>query len=191
MSPGPRESVVVYPGGLRVRYRWGGSGEAAAVFALSEAGGPVTPDLGPNVAAEPDVLCRAEVRVDGPAGGWTVRLASLTYDEPAGLAWDTAGLLVIKYGFAAYGFAARTGTLAWLHRTKSPLMAVLGSSRLPHVIAVAEVECVALLADGSIAWRSALSDVVVGAELVGGQLVLMSYGGQTAVLDPATGRMRG
>ena len=34
----PRNAAVSYPGGLRARWRWGGSGQAAAVFALSEAG---------------------------------------------------------------------------------------------------------------------------------------------------------
>ena len=35
----PRNATITYPGGLRARWRWGGSGQAAAVFALSEAGG--------------------------------------------------------------------------------------------------------------------------------------------------------
>ena len=41
----PRNATITYPGGLRARWRWAGSGQAAAVFALSEAGGPLI-DLG-------------------------------------------------------------------------------------------------------------------------------------------------
>ena len=62
----PRNAIVQFPGGLRARWRWGGSGRAADVFALTEAGDELT-DLGSVVAAEPDVLCRAELHVDGPA----------------------------------------------------------------------------------------------------------------------------
>ena len=34
----PRNATITYPGGLRARWRWAGSGQATAVFALSEAG---------------------------------------------------------------------------------------------------------------------------------------------------------
>ena len=40
--------------------------------------------------------------------------------------WDTEGLLVVKYGFHAYGFEARSGVLRWSHRSASPILAVLG-----------------------------------------------------------------
>ena len=103
----PRDATIAYPGGLRARWRWGGSGQAAAVFASSEAGGELV-DLGPEVSADPDALCRAELRVDGPAGAWTVRFASTINDEPAAQLWDTAGQLVVKYGFHGYGIDART-----------------------------------------------------------------------------------
>ena len=63
MSAEPRHSVVQYPGGLRVRSRWAGSGQGPAVFALSEAGGTLT-DLGDLASPDPDRLCRAELRVD-------------------------------------------------------------------------------------------------------------------------------
>ena len=46
----------------------------------------------------------------------------------------------------------------------------------------------AIRADGDVAWRVAHSDVVVEADLIGGRLVLSSFGGQTSSLDPATGR---
>jgi outer membrane protein assembly factor BamB len=170
--------------------RWAGTGEAAAVFKLSEAGGPLT-DLGEVTGPEPDRRCRAELRVETPGGPWTVRLASLISDAPAGLLWDTEGLLVVKYGFHTYAFEARAGTLRWSHRSASPLLAVLGSARLPHVIAQAEIETFALEADGEVAWRVAHSDVVTAAELVGGRLVLTSFDGQVRALDPRTGRDTG
>lgn len=189
-TPEPRNAAVTYPGGLRARWRWGGSGSGAAVFSLTEAGAAVT-DHGPLVSADPDALCRAELHVDGPASAWTARFASTISDEPAGLLWDTAGLLVVKYGFHLYGLEARTGGLRWHHRSASPLLVVLGSSRLAHVVAQAEIETFALEPDGTVAWRIAHSDVVTGAELVGGRLVLMSYSGEAVALDPATGRRTG
>jgi hypothetical protein len=187
MAAEPRDATVAYPGGLRARWRWAGSGQAAAVFALSEIGGALH-DLGPEVAADPDELCRAELRVDGPAGGWTVRLASRINDEPAAQVWDTAGQLVVKYGFHAYGLDTRTGTARWTHRSATPLLAVFASSRLRHVVLQAELETFAVEADGTIAWRIAHSDVVTEAALVGGRLVLTAYGGGVNSLDPATGR---
>ncbi len=190
MSAEPRHSVVQYPGGLRVRSSWAGSGQGPAVFALSEAGGTLT-DLGELASPDPDRLCRAELRVDTPAGPWAVRLASPIFDDPAAILWDTEGLLVVGYGFLTYGLEARTGELRWHHRSKTPLVAVLGSSRLRHVLIQTEIETFAVEADGEVAWRVAHSDVVVSAELVGGRLVLGSFDGQTSALDPATGRQGG
>ena len=158
----PRDATVAYPGGLRARWRWGGSGQSAAVFALSEVGGSLL-DLGPEVSADPEALCRAELRVDGPAGAWTLRLASTINDEPTAQHWDTAGQLVVKYGFHAYGLDARTGALRWSHRSATPLLAVFASSRLRHVLLQAELETFAIEADGTVAWRIAHSDVVVEA----------------------------
>jgi hypothetical protein len=182
--------MVAYPGGLRARWRWGGSGQAAAVFALSEVGGPLL-DLGPDVAPDPDAVCRAELRVESPAGTWTVRFASTINDEPAAQLWDTAGQLVVKYGFHAYGLDARTGTLDWRHRSATPVLAVFASSRLRHVLLQSEIETFAIEADGTIAWRIAHSDVVTEAALVGGRLVLTAYGGGVNAIDPATGREAG
>ena len=182
-----RHRVVAFPGGLRASFRWAGSGEGAAVFALTEAGGPLT-DLGELVVPDPDHRCRAELRVETPAGPWTVRLASTISDEPRGLLWDTEGLLVVAYGFHCYGLGARTGELRWSHRSGSPVVDVLGSPRLPHVILQAEIETFALEPSGEVAWRVAHSDVVAAAELVGGQLVLSSFTGQVRALDPGTGR---
>jgi outer membrane protein assembly factor BamB len=179
--------VIGFPGGLRASLRWAGSGAAEAVFALSEAGGTLT-DHGTLAGPDPDSLCRAEVRVETPIGPWTARLASLISDQPAGLYWDTAGLLVVKYGFHAYAFEARSGDLRWSHRSASPILVVLGSSRLPHVLVQAEIETFAIEASGEIAWRVAHSDVVSEAELVGGRLVLTSFDGQVRALDPLTGR---
>jgi hypothetical protein len=186
----PHHAVIAFPGGIRAAMRWAGSGEGAAVFALTEAGGPLT-DLGDLTGSEPERRCRAEIRVDTPAGPWTVRLASLISDEPAGLLWDTEGLLVIKYGFHVYGFEARTGVLRWTLRSASPVAVILGSSRLPHVLAQAEIETFALRPDGEVAWRVAQSDVVTAAELVGGRLVLTSFSGEVRAMDPLTGRGSG
>lgn len=190
MAVEPRHAVVGFPGGLRASLRWAGSGGAQAVFALSEAGGALA-DHGMLAGPDPDSLCRAEIRLETPAGPWTARLASLISDEPAGVYWDTEGLLVFKYGFHAYAFEARTGALRCSHRSGSPILVVLGSSRLAHVLVQAEIETFAIEANGEVAWRVAHSDVVSGAELVGGRLVLTSFDGQVRALDPRTGRGAG
>ena len=129
----PRNATITYPGGLRARWRWGGSGSAAEVFALSEVGGSLV-DLGPSISSDPDALCRAELRVEGPRGAWTVRFASLISDDPRALHWDTAGLLVVAYGFHTYGLETATGEARWDHRSATPILALLGSPRLDHVI---------------------------------------------------------
>ena len=187
MTTEPRHATVQYPGGIRASFRWGGSGDAAAVFALSAVGGTLT-DYGSLVAADPDRLCRAEARIETPAGAWTARFASQIYDDPTGAYWDEPGLLLIAYGFTTYGFAARTGDMGWSHRAKTPLVAIFVSPRLPHVLIQTELETFAVRPDGDVAWRVAHSDVVVEAQLVGGRLALRSFGGQTSSLDPATGR---
>ena len=186
----PHDATLTYPGGLRARWRWAGTGQAAAVFALSEAGGTLV-DLGSIVADDPDTRCRAELRIDGPGGSWSARFASTLNDTPDAVLWDTARLLVIKYGFHAYGLDARTGTLAWSHRSATPILVVLASSRLRHIVVQSELETFALDPDGTVAWRIAHSDVVTAAELVGGRLVLTSYSGLMNALDPATGRPAG
>ena len=187
VAPEPRNSTITYPGGLRARWRWGGSGQAAAIFALSEAGG-VLSDLGPQISTEPDALCRAELRLDGPRGSWTARFASTIFDEPRASYWDTAGLLIVSYGFHTYGLDAATGDLRWVHRSATPIVALVGSPRLGHVLVQAEIETFALEPDGTVGWRVAHSDVVTAAELVGGRLVLTGFDGQVNALDPVTGR---
>lgn len=183
----PRNATITYPGGLRARWRWGGSGQADAVFALSESGGSLI-DLGPRVSDDPDALCRAELRLDGPRGAWTARFASTIHDEPRALYWDTEGLLVVAYGFHTFGFEAASGADRWEHRSATPIIALLGSPRLHHVLVQAEIETFALEADGTVAWRVAHSDVVTAAELIGGRLVLTGFDGQHNSLDPASGR---
>jgi hypothetical protein len=185
--PEPRNASVTYPGGLRGRWRWAGSGQAPAVFALSEAGGTLV-DLGPRVSTDPDALCRAELRLEGPRGAWTARFASTIHDEPRGLYWDTAGLLVVAYGFHTFGLDAATGEARWEHRSATPIVALLGSPRLAHVVVQSEIETFALEPDGTVAWRVAHSDVVTAAELIGGRLVLTGFDGQLNALDPSTGR---
>lgn len=183
----PRNATVTYPGGLRARWRWSGSGRSSEVFALSEAGGALA-DHGPLVAPDPDALCRAELRLEGPGGAWSARFASTIFDDPVAVFRDMDDLLVVGYGFHTYGLGARDGALRWSHRSATPLVAVLGSSRLAHVIVQAEIETFAIEADGTVAWRVAHSDVVAAAELVGGRLILTSFGGEVTALDPATGR---
>lgn len=51
-----------------------------------------------------------------------------------------------------------------------------------------EIETFAIEADGTVGWRVAHSDVVTEGELVGGRVVLTSFGGQVTSLDPVTGR---
>ena len=186
----PTNATIVYPGGLRARWRWGGSGSGPAVFALSEVGGALI-DLGPRVAEDPEPLCRAELRLEGPRGAWTARFASLIHDEPRAIHWDSTGVLVVAYGFHTFGLAVETGEARWDHRSATPLIALLGSSRLTHVIVQAELETFAIEPDGTVAWRVAHSDVVTAAELVGGRLVLTGFAGQVSALDPATGRTSG
>ena len=186
-GPDVHRSTVRYPGGLSVRFRWASSGRADDVFATSEVGGRLE-DHGSLVSASPDRLCRAEVRVEGLRGIWTVRLASPVFDGPTAFLWDTSGLLIVKYGFRVYGLDARTGDLRWSRESGTPILDVLGSSRLSHVLLQSEVETVALEADGEVAWRIAHTDVVTDADLVAGRLVLTSYDGQVAAFDPASGR---
>lgn len=185
--PQPRDLAVAYPGGLRARWRWGGSDQATAVFALTEQGGELH-DYGPRVSADPDALCRAELHIEGPRGSWTARFASTIYDEPRAAYRDTAAVLVVAYGFHTYGLDAATGALRWDHRSATPLIALLATPRIAHVVAQSEVETFAIDDDGEVAWRVAHSDVVTAAELVGGRLVLTGFDGQLNALDPATGR---
>jgi hypothetical protein len=182
----PHRSSVRYPGGLSARYRWTGSGGGPSMAALSEVGGSLV-DHGPLVAADPDRLCRAELRVEGPLGTWTARFASLIFDEPRGVLWDTPGLLVVRYGFRVYGLAARTGDLRWSRDSGTPLVALIASSRLAHVLAQSEVETIALDEAGEVVWRVPHAEVVSDAELVSGRLVLTMWGGGLLVLDPVTG----
>lgn len=182
----PHRSTVRYPGGLVARYRWVGSGQADAIRRTSEETGTLT-DHGSLVSADPDRLCRAEVRIEGPIGAWTARFASLIHDEPQGVVWDVPGLLLVKYGFGVYALSARTGELRWVHASGTPIAAVLASSRLPHVIVQSEVETVALRDDGEVAWRIAHSEVVAEAELVAGRLILTGYAGVLPPIDPLTG----
>jgi hypothetical protein len=129
--------------------------------------------------------------VEGPTGEWTARFASPIFDTPTGLLWDTEGLLVIKYGFRVYALAGRGGELRWSYGSGTPMVAVLGSARLDHVIAQSEVETVALDRGGDVRWRAAHSDVIAAAELMGGALTLTSYGGDVLAIDPASGRQLG
>jgi len=179
--------TVAYPGGLTVRFRWAGSGRRDEVAALSEGQGSLF-DHGSLAGPNPERLCAAELRVEGPTGEWTARLASPVFDTPEAVLWDTEALLVVKYGFLAYALASRGGELRWTYQAGTPLVAVLASTRLAHVLLQSEVETVAVGADGQVRWRVAHGDVVAGAELVAGSLAVTSYGGTVALLDPGDGR---
>lgn len=98
---------------------------------------------------------------------------------------------MVGYGFRTYALDARSGVLRWSHRSGTPVVAVLASSLLDHVIVQAEVDTYALDRGGSVVWHLAHGDVVVSAELLGGQLVLGAYGGERIALDPRTGREAG
>jgi len=86
-----------------------------------------------------------------------------------------------------YALGSRTGELAWSHRSGTPVVAVLCSPSFDHCYVQSELETLALDAQGGVVWRATHNDVVVGARLIGGQLVLDSYGGRHLVLDPLTG----
>jgi outer membrane protein assembly factor BamB len=84
--------------------------------------------------------------------------------------------------------SSRTNRERFDHRSATPIIGLLGSPRLAHVIVQSELETFAIEADGTVAWRVAHSDVVTAAELLAGRLVLTSFSGQVTALDPATGR---
>jgi len=178
--------AVQYPGGFAARYRWAGSGQASAVLGISEAEGTLM-DFGTLVDANPDAQCRAELRVEGPATNWTARFASQIFDAPDAVLLDTAGLLVVRYGFHVYALVARTGELSWAYASGTPTVAILASTRLDHIVLQTEIETIALRPDGSVAWRAAHADVIVGAQLVAGRLDLTTYSGQHLYLDARTG----
>ena len=179
----PLDATITYPGGLRARWRSGGSGSGPSVFALTEAAGELR-DFGTLVSPDPDALCRAELHLEGPRGAWTARFASLIHDEPRAIHWDTAALLVVAYGFTTYGIDVASGDRRWDHRSASPILALLGSSRLAHVLVQSEIETFAIEEDGTVAWRVAHSDVVTAAEMVGGRLVLTGFDGQVRAPRP-------
>ena len=177
---------VRYPGGYRAHYRWAGPTEGEAVFSAPGGAAQVADHSGLGGAAD-DRLCRAEVQVEGPLGTWTARLAAPIFDAPQGLLWDAASLLVVAYGFRAYAFEARSGALRWSHGGATPLVGLVGSSRLGHVLLQGELETTALRADGTVSWRATHDDVITAVELVAGRLVLGTWSGQAVVLDPTTG----
>ncbi|NBO52725.1 MAG: hypothetical protein EBU83_04740 [bacterium] len=172
-----------------MRATWGSSGQASAVFALSESGATLVDhgSLGAGAEADPDRLCRMELRVETPNGAWAVRLATAIYDEPRAIHWDDAGLFVVGYGFTVYAFGARTGALAWSHQTGTPVVELIASPRFGHVIVQSEIETWAIRGDGEVRWRLAHSDIVGAAELIGGRLILTSVHGEAQSIDPNTG----
>jgi hypothetical protein len=179
--------AVQYPGGIAARYRWTGSGGGPEMFAISEAVGTLV-DHGSLAGAGPERMCRLELRVESPAGSWTGRFASPIYADPSGTLWDEAGLLLVAYGFLLYAIEPRSGSLAWTHTSGSPIVAILASSRLDHVLLQSEIETIALRRDGEVAWRAAHTDVILDAALIAGRLDLTTYAGAHVYLDAASGR---
>jgi outer membrane protein assembly factor BamB len=173
---------------LAARFRWGGSGTAEAVFAVSEATGALFEYGTDGDTTVSDSACRAELRVEGPTGSWTARFASVVFDEPQGVLWDTHGLLLVKYGFVLYALDGRTGALQWSYASGTPTLAVLASSRIDHVILQTELETIALDAEGAAVWRAAHSDVITNAQLIAGRLDLTTYTGAHLYLDAKTGQ---
>lgn len=178
---------VQYPGGLAARFRWSGSGRAAEVFGVSESAGTLN-DYGSMAGPESDAMSRAELRVEGPGGSWTARFGSVVFDEPQGVLWDTAGLLLVKYGFHLFALRSRSGELAWTYGSGTPTLAILASSRLEHVLLQTELDTIALRENGEVAWRAAHSDVITEAQLIAGRLDLTTYSGQHVYLDARTGQ---
>ena len=178
--------AVQYPGGISARFRWGGPGQADEVYGISESIGDLHDYV--ELSRSGVSACRAELRVESPTGAWTARLASPVFDEPQGTLVDTANLLLIKYGFGVYAFNARTGELAWSHMSGTPVLSVLASTRLDHVLMQSELETIALRDNGEVAWRAAHSDVITDAQLVAGRLDLTTYSGQHVYLDARTGQ---
>ena len=122
-------------------------------------------DLGPHVSEDPDALCRAELRLEGPRGAWTARFASVIYDEPRALYWDTAGLLVVAYGFHAFGLDAgdrRAALGAPLGDATDRAAGLSAAGPRPRPVGARDVRD---RPDGTVAWRVAHSDVVTAADL--------------------------
>jgi len=179
---------VQYPGGLSARYRWGPTGRADDVFGVSEGSGDLVDYGVEGPALATDTSCRAELRVEGPAGAWTARFAAPFFDEPSGVLWDTHGLLLVKYGFVLYALNGRSGELAWTFVSGTPTLAILASTRLDHVVLQTELETIALASDGEVIWRAAHNDVITGAQLIAGRLDLTTYTGAHLYLDAKTGQ---
>ena len=133
-------------------------------------------------------MCRLELRVESVAGSWTARFASPIYADPSGALRREAGVLLVAYGFLLYAIEPRSGSLAWTHKSGSPIVAILASSRLDHVLLQSEIETIALRRDGEVAWRAAHTDVIIDAALIAGRLDLTTYGGAHVYLDAASGR---
>ena len=122
------------------------------------------------------------MRVERPPGAWTARFASPIYDPPAGLAWDTEGLLVAAYGFVAYALEAGPARCAG-HIGPDAAGGPARVAAAGHVIVQSEIETFAI-ERREVAWRVAHSDVVTGAELRRRPARPESFGGQSSVARP-------
>ena len=138
-------------------------------------------------------LCRAELRLEGPRGAWTVRFASLIHDDPRGAALGHArACWSSRYGFHTYALETRdrrrcAGTTA-RRRRSSPCSARRGS---PTSSSSPRSRRSRSSRTGRSPGGSPTPTSSTAAELVGGRLVLTSFDGQVTALDPATGRPAG
>ena len=125
VSDEPRNATVTYPGGLRARWRWGGSGPAPAVFALTEAGGSLI-DLGPRSRPIPMPCAgRSSGSRDRAAPGrsGSRRSSTTTRVRCTGTA---PGSWSSPTGSTPTASRPRPASARWDHRSASPIVALLG-----------------------------------------------------------------
>ena len=153
---------------IRAACERAGGGAAAdrapAVFALSEAGGALV-DLSP-VAAGSRAAVPRRAAPRGPArrvvGALRVAHPRRAARAPLGhrrRCWSS------PTGSTPTASRSRRARPRWDHRSATPIIALLGSPRLAHVIVQSELETFAIEPDGTVAWRVAHSDVVTAADL--------------------------
>ena len=156
--PGSRRRVGPWSSTRAVSPR-GIAGPAVAAWpritAMSEVGGTLT-DHGSLVSADPDRLCRAELRVEGPLGALdgAVRVGHQRRTRPA-CCGTPRGCCSCATASGSTPSRAAPATCAGAATAARPWSRSLGSSRLDHVIVQSEIETVALDGAGSVVWRLA------------------------------------
>ena len=148
-----------------------------------------SPITAARVGGDFDALCRAELRIEAPGGAWTARLASTIFDEPAALFWDNARPVRREVRLPHVRVRRPFGRPALVSplRDAAPRgirVAATGPRRRPVRDRDVRDRARRRRSPGG----SPTPTSSPGAELVGGRLVLTSYGGAATALDPATGR---